>query len=155
MFKLTENGKTFQDEWKMLAATEAPEGVKLPVGPVIVPLSVWQARRAELIRREYDHGWPLGVWLAADESAEDIAKDLDDFTVIAIEFDRYGDGLGYSSARTLRNRFGYGGELRAFGDISDKVARLAHFGFDAFAPSPSLARFSRPVQTALVQREQA
>ena len=155
MFKLIGSGKPLQDEWKMLAATEDPAGVKLPAGPVIVPLSVWQARRAELIRREYDHGWPLGVWLAADESAEDIARDLDDFTVIAIEFDRYSDGLGYSSARTLRIRLGYDGELRAVGDIADKVARLAHFGFDAFAPSPSLAGFSRPVQTVLVQREQA
>ena len=149
MFKLIGSGKPLQDEWKMLAATEDPEGVKLPAGPVIVPLSVWQARRAELIRREYDHGWPLGVWLAADESAESIVKDLDDFTVIAIEFDRYGDGLGYSSARMLRKRFGYGEELRAIGDIADKVARLAHFGFDAFVPAPSPARFSRPVQTAL------
>ena len=147
MLKLIGNGRKLQDEWKTLAATEDPEGVKLPVGPVIVPLSVWLARRAELIRREYDHGWPLGIWLAVDESAEATAADLDDFTVIAIEFDRYSDGLGYASGRTLR-RLGYKEELRAFGDISDKIARLAHFGFDAFAPSSALAPFSRPVQVA-------
>ncbi|MHB1100180.1 MAG: DUF934 domain-containing protein [Burkholderiales bacterium] len=134
MFKLIGNGKTSQDEWKMLAATETPEGVKLPVGPVIVPLSVWQARRAELIRREYDHGWPLGVWLSANEGAEEIANDVDDFTVIAAEFDRFSDGLGYASARILR-KLGYTGELLAFGDISGKIARLKHFGFDAFSPS--------------------
>ncbi len=146
MLKLIGNGRKLQDEWKTLPATETPGEAKLPVGPVIVPLSVWLARRAELIRREYDHGWPLGVWLAADESAEAIAADLDDFTVIAIEFDRYGDGLGYSSARMLRNRFGFRGELRAIGDIADKIPRLAHFGFDAFSPSrtnqPTPLRFA-------------
>lgn len=125
-----------QDEWKILVADTSPEDAKLPVGPVLVPLSVWKARKAELIRREYEHGWPLGVWLSADESAEEIENDVDDFTVIGLEFDRYSDGLGYASARLLRNLYGFKAELRALGDISDKIARLKHFGFDAFFPHP-------------------
>ncbi len=129
--KLTGNEKT--DAWKILVPTERPENARLPVGPAIVPLALWQARKAELIRREYDHGWPLGVWLSLDESAAEIEDDVEDFTVIAIAFDKYSDGLGYRSANLLRNSYGYKGELRAIGDISEKIARLKHFGFDAFS----------------------
>ncbi|MEP6678688.1 MAG: DUF934 domain-containing protein, partial [Betaproteobacteria bacterium] len=41
---------------------------------------------------------------------------------------------GYSTARLLRQRYGYTGELRAIGDIQrDQLAYLAQCGFDAFA----------------------
>ena len=136
MFKLIKNGQVVTDEWKTLTLAEGdtPQSVKLPVGPVLVPLSVWQARRAELIHREYEHGWPLGVWLAAEESAKAIGRDIDDFTVIAVEFDKFADGKSYSTARLLRERYGYKGELRAIGDVPrDKLAYQHQVGFDAFA----------------------
>lgn len=136
MFKLIKNGRVVADEWKTLAlaADDTPHSVKLPVGPVLVPLSVWQARRAELIHREYEHGWPLGIWLAAEEGPEDIGRDIDDFTVIAVEFDKFTDGNSYSTARLLRERYGYKGELRAIGDVPcDKLTYQHQVGFDAFA----------------------
>ncbi|OGT01123.1 MAG: hypothetical protein A3F73_12270 [Gallionellales bacterium RIFCSPLOWO2_12_FULL_59_22] len=135
MFKLIKNGHFVTDEWKTLTLAEGdtPQNVRLPVGPVLVPLSVWRARRAELIHREYEHGWPLGVWLAAEESPEAIGRDIDDFTVIAVEFDKFSDGRSYSTARLLRERYGYKGELRAIGDVPrDKPAWQQQVGFDAF-----------------------
>jgi len=46
------------------------------------------------------------------------------------------DGRGYSTARLLRERLGYQGELRAIGDIQrDQVHYLWQVGFDAFAPA--------------------
>ena len=73
MFMLIKNGRIVSDAWKTLtlAKSDTPQSVRLPVGPVLVPLSVWQARRAELIYREYEHGWPLGIWLAAEEGPEE------------------------------------------------------------------------------------
>lgn len=136
MSKLIKNGRLVSDEWKTLTleGNDTPQSVRLPVGPVLVPLPVWQARRAELIHREYEHGWPLGVWLAAEEDAEDIGRDIDDFTVIAIEFDKYSDGKSYSTARILRERYGYKGELRAIGDVPrDRLTYQHDVGFDAFA----------------------
>jgi uncharacterized protein (DUF934 family) len=136
MFKLIRNGRVVSDEWKTLTLAEGdtPQSVRLPVGPVLVPLSVWQARRAELIHREYEHGWPLGVWLAAEEDAEAIGRDIDDFTVIAVEFDKFTDGKSYSTARLLRERYGYKGELRAIGDVPrDRLTFQHQVGFDAFA----------------------
>lgn len=136
MSKLIKNGKIVQDDWKILRLTEdeTPGTVRLPVGPVLVPLSVWKARRAELIHREYEHGWKLGVWLAADENPVAIEQDLDDFSVIAVQFDKFSDGNSYSSARLLRKRYGYHGELRAIGDVpGNKLAYLRQLGFDAIA----------------------
>ncbi|MGA7750856.1 MAG: DUF934 domain-containing protein [Gallionella sp.] len=136
MFKLIKNGHIVADEWKTLALAEGetPHEVRLPVGPVLVPLSVWQARRAELINREYEHGWPLGIWLAAEEDADAIKQDIEDFTVIAVEFDKFTDGKSYSTARLLRERYGYRGELRAIGDVPHERLTYQHqVGFDAFA----------------------
>ncbi|HMX15634.1 MAG TPA: DUF934 domain-containing protein [Rhodocyclaceae bacterium] len=123
------------DSWKtlILAENETAATVRLPVGPLIVPLEVWRARKAELIRREYEHGWALGVWLAPDEGPEAVVADLDDFSVVALHFPKFADGRAYSTARLLRERHGYRGELRAFGDLGqDQLFFLARVGFDAF-----------------------
>ena len=158
--RIIKNGLVVDDAWKLitLAADETPETVKLPVGPLLVPASVWRARRAELISREYEHGWPLGVWLTAEEGPEAIAADVDDFTVIAVEFSRFADGRGYSTARLLRTRYGYDGELRALGDVlRDQLFYLQRVGFDAFAlradkniedARASLADFTAAYQSA-------
>jgi uncharacterized protein (DUF934 family) len=135
MPKLIKERRVQDDAWKVvtLAEHETPKTVRLPVGPLLVPVAVWRARKAEFIAREYEHGEPLGVWLAPNEGPETIAEDLDDFTVVAIHFPKLADGRGYSTARLLRERFGYRGELRAFGDIGrDQIFYLNRVGFDTF-----------------------
>lgn len=59
-------------------------------------------------------------------------RDLEDFSVIAIEFNKFTDGKGYSTARLLREQYGYKGELRAIGDVPRDTFQLLLFGFDAF-----------------------
>lgn len=121
--------------WNLLtlATNEAAETVALPVGPLLVPVSVWHARRRELVEREYAHGWPLGVWLTADEGLKAIADDIDDFSVVAVHFPGAADGRGCFTARLLRKRYGYRGELRAFGELSrEHLYSLRYSGFDAF-----------------------
>jgi len=55
--------------------------------------------------------------------------------VIAIQFPVFTDGRDYSLARLLRGRHGYGGELRAVGDVlRDQIYVLLRCGFDAFSP---------------------
>jgi uncharacterized protein (DUF934 family) len=128
--------------WKLLtlAGSESAETVGLPVGPLLVPVSVWQARRRELIEREYAHGWPLGVWLAAGESPKSISRDLEDFSVIGVHFPSATDGRGCFTARLLRERHGYRGELRAFGDVPrEQLCFLRYSGFDAIGPRADAA----------------
>lgn len=133
MSMLIKNGQVVPDEWKILRLThgESAQDVRLPVGPVIVPLSVWKVRRRELIHREYEHGWALGVWLAADESPQEIERDVDDFSVVAVAFDKFSDGNSYLTPRLLRERHNFKGELRAIGDIpQDRLSYLHQLGFN-------------------------
>ena len=163
MLSLIKQDGVVSDAWTLLtlAGNEAPETVKLPVGPLLVPVAVWHARRRELIEREYAHGWPLGVWLAAGEHPGAIAGDLDDFSVVAVHFPSATDGRGCFTARLLRRRHGYRGELRAFGDVlREQVFYLRHSGFDAFtlradqaadAPANERDAVRQPAQAAVRQ----
>jgi uncharacterized protein (DUF934 family) len=80
-----------------------------------------------------------------------------------VHFPTFTDGRGYSTARLLRERYGYRGELRAVGDVlRDQLFYLSRVGFDAFAlrqdqdaegALASLADFSESYQ-ASVERPQ-
>lgn len=115
MLKLIKNDRIAVDQWKTLtlADGETPHNVRLPAGPVLVPLSVWRARRAELVHSEFEHGWPLGIWLAAGENPEVIERDIDDFSVVAIKSDTLADGKSREAVRLLRERYGFKSELLA------------------------------------------
>jgi len=95
---------------------------------VLVPLPLWQSARDALLARG-----DAGVWLAPADDPTALADDVARLSVIAVDFPAFGDGRGYSTARLLRERFGYLGELRAIGDVQrDQLAYLGQVGFDAF-----------------------
>jgi len=53
--------------------------------------------------------------------------------LIALHFPKFTDGRAYSQARLLRERLGYGGELRATGAVFlDQLPFLLRCGFDSF-----------------------
>ena len=127
MSQLIKDGALAVDRWTLLpdaySLTDLPDGI-----PLIVPLTLWEAeRRALLVRGE------VGVLLAPDDDPEAIAGDVGVLPVIAIDFPQFTDGRGYSTARLLRERHRYQGELRAVGDVlRDQIYALAECGFDAF-----------------------
>jgi uncharacterized protein (DUF934 family) len=58
---------------------------------------------------------------------------LDRFAVVALEFPVFTDGRAFTSARLLRERYGYTGEVRAVGNVlRDQVLFMLRCGFDAF-----------------------
>ncbi|MDX9706295.1 MAG: DUF934 domain-containing protein [Azospira sp.] len=138
MSTLIRNRRAVADDFTLvkLAEGETPETADLaalPAGPLLVPLALWQARKAELNDRRA-RGTPLGVWLDAGEGPEAIADELAAFAVIGVNFPKFTDGRGYSTARLLRERYGFTGEIRAIGDVlHDQLFPLARCGFDAFA----------------------
>jgi uncharacterized protein (DUF934 family) len=72
--------------------------------------------------------------LTVDAVVEEIAAQLAGFKTIEITFSHFTDGRGYSSAKILRDRYSFRGELRAVGDITvDQLVYLARCGFDSFA----------------------
>lgn len=122
---------------------ETPEATleDLPTGPVIVPLALWQAER-EALRARGD----VGVWLEPHEEPEALADDLAGLPVIGLHFPLFTDGRCLSSAAILRTRLGYGGELRALGDVQrDQLAPMRRCGIDAFRVRADLD----PVRAAL------
>ena len=127
-------GKRTDDPWTLLADDAAiPEG-----GDIVVSQTRFKAEREALLARNAGR---LGVSVAScrcrlKTSREDVAR----FGVIFIEFPGYRDGRGYSSARLLRERYAYKGELRAIGDVlEDQIFYMLRCGIDALeinAPDP-------------------
>ena len=146
-----------EDSWQQLPADCSLEQALASELP-LVPLSLWQQQRAGLAAKPQ-----LGIWLDSHEIVEDIAADLDAFAVIALNFPSFTDGRHFSSARLLRERYGYRGEIRAIGDVlRDQLFYLQRCGFDAFAiradrcPHDALAGltdFSLSYQAAVDQPE--
>ncbi|MEC4719714.1 DUF934 domain-containing protein [Noviherbaspirillum sp. CPCC 100848] len=131
MRNIIKNRAVVSDDWNVLRLGEedTPETVAIPDGKVIVPLKVWQAQRATLEGRA-----ELGVWIASSERPEELKGELGNFKVVAVDFPKFADGRGYSTAYNLRARLGYTGELRAIGDVlRDQLFYMQRVGFDAFA----------------------
>lgn len=132
-FEIIKNREVVADDWFVLRLNEgegeSADNVTIPTGKVIVPLAVWQTRRAQLQDRA-----PLGVWLNSDAQADVLKDDLAHFDIIAVNFPIFTDGRGYSIAYNLRSRYGYIGELRAIGDVlRDQLFYMQRVGFNAFA----------------------
>lgn len=131
MAQLIKNGAAATDSWTTLelAEGETPETVTLPEGKVIFPLAVWQTRKAEIAARP-----AIGLLLQSADRVEDVAGDLASFQLIAIQFPKFVDGRGYSTAALLRQRYAYTGELRAVGDVlHDQLFFMRRVGFDSYA----------------------
>ncbi len=140
--QIIKNKVIVADDWTVLRLTEeqTPDQVSVADGKIIVPLKVWQAQKATLQGRP-----DLGVWFASDERPEALKGEVDQFSVIAVDFPKFADGRGYSIAYNLRARLGYTGELRAIGDVlRDQMFYMQRVGFDAFAP-----RADRSIEDAL------
>jgi uncharacterized protein (DUF934 family) len=120
--KVVKDRKVVEDAWHVVKDDE-------PAGPhAIVSLARWNADRDALLA-----DGPVGVVLRSSEAADEIV-DCSKAALIAIDFPAFTDGRGYSSARMLRTRFGYKGELRAIGDVMrDEMFLQSRVGFDSFA----------------------
>lgn len=130
MPKLIKDGVIVENTWALLAKPEGDAATtKVPAGQVLVPYSVWNAQKATLSSRT-----DVGVWLDSDETADLIGEDAANLPVIGLNFPVFMDGRAFSSARLLRERYGFTGELRAVGNfIRDQLCYLRRVGVNAFA----------------------
>lgn len=129
MPKLIKDRAIVDDDYTLVIPDDDGQ-LALPDAPALVKLATWQTFRDVLLT----HPHPVGVQLASDEFAEEIAGDLARLALVAIEFPAFADGRGYSTAYLLRTRYGFRGELRAVGDIiKDTLFYQQRCGFNAFA----------------------
>jgi uncharacterized protein (DUF934 family) len=119
------NGRNLPDPWTLLIEGDAiPES-----GAVLVSLKRWQSDRERLLTRSD----PVGIVLESNENAADIGPELQQLALVALRFPKFTDGRPYSTARLLRERHGYAGELRAVGAVlRDQLLFLKRCGFDTF-----------------------
>lgn len=123
------NGKAtlIDNEFKVIRVQEEVPSQ----GKILIPLAVWQAER-ELFKLRAEKG-ELGVWLSPDCNPELLATDTETLKIIAFDFPEFKFGQAYSGAVLLRTRFGFKGEIRAFGGIwRDQLFYLARCGFTQF-----------------------
>jgi uncharacterized protein (DUF934 family) len=105
---------------------------EIPAGDVIVSVTRFQTEGDRLI----DEGRRVGVRVASDQEVEALAYDLPRLDLVALVFPKYRDGRAYTSARLLRERLGYTGEVRAVGDVlREQAGFMVRCGFDAFVPA--------------------
>jgi uncharacterized protein (DUF934 family) len=138
LFKLT-GEKTVTEE--QIATTEIPD-----FGKIIVPLSVFIARKPELQDRIASK--QLGVWVDTHEVLEDLINsvgNLNSLPIIAVHVERFADGRIFSLGTLLRSRYGFKNELRAIGDVlRDQLYFLKRSGFTSY-----LIRADRSAEEAI------
>ncbi len=136
---ISRSGVIAGDSWRTLQTAHGDDDL-------LVTLDEWRQRRAELVARPVR----VGVRLAPADDPAQVAADLERLALIAVEFPSMVDGRGYSTARLLRARHGWRGELRACGPFTrDALFQLARCGFDTFElragedAQAALAEFTR------------
>lgn len=126
LWTLWRNNSADAENKDEIADTLSDIKIRAQYGRLIAPLDEWQASAK---------GADIAPWLASEiELTEELADELASAPLIAIDFPVFTNGRGYSTARLLRERYGYQGEVRAVGDVLiDQLFYLSRCGFDAFS----------------------
>ncbi|MFL5334670.1 MAG: DUF934 domain-containing protein [Geminicoccaceae bacterium] len=129
---LLKAGRYIADDWRALADDEA-----LPDhGRILVPL----ARLLAETRALEGFAGDLGVRLEPGQRVEQIEPWLGRLAMVALSFPSFADGRAFSTARILRGRYAFAGEIRAVGDVQiDRFQFMRQCGFDAFEIRPERA----------------
>ena len=80
----------------------------------------------------------VSVRIEAGDDPERLIPHLARVTLVEVDFPKFRDGRGFSTARILREA-GYTGEIKATGDVLvDLVYFMRRCGFDSFAPDVAI-----------------
>ena len=91
----------------------------------------------------------VSVRIEAGDDVRRLGPVLDRVKLVEVDYPKFRDGRGFSSARILRE-MGYTGEIKATGDVLvDLVWFMRRCGFDSFAPD--VAFNDADVQAALTR----
>ena len=85
-----------------------------------------------------DQSNACSVRIEAGDDVRQLIPLLDRVRLVEIDFPKFRDGRGFSSARILREA-GYTGEIKATGDVLlDLLWFMRRCGFDSFAPDAAI-----------------
>ena len=122
--RLLRDRRIVVDDWHYLDETAEPQQTGL-----ILPFDRWIAERERWLAGD----GRIGVLIEPSQAVEQLARDLATLSLVAVRFPSPSDGRGYTQGRLLRERWRFGGELRAMDYVrEDQVFFLARCGFNAF-----------------------
>jgi uncharacterized protein (DUF934 family) len=122
---LVKNGKIATDVF-----VHVPDGAELPGASAVLVSAARFLGDPQALLEKFEK---LGVIWPNNRDLDDLVPFLDRLAVVALVFPTFRDGRAYSQARLLRERYGYGGELRATGQVlRDQFVFMLRAGFDAF-----------------------
>jgi uncharacterized protein (DUF934 family) len=129
MSRLLRRREFVTDEWLRLTETPPDEGAA-----VIVPFATFRENRDYWLSRPAR----LGILISPAERIEEIAADLPNISLVAVQFTGPGEGRGYTTAKLLRRRYSFTGEIRAVGHVKqDQLYLMARCGIDTFELAPT------------------
>jgi len=147
------------DAWQVVDGAAGWDACTPSAGGVLLPLALAQSQ-AERVRAAQDGA--LGLVLAPDDDPAQAVPFFPHIALIGVQFPKFTDGRGYSTAVLLRLRHGWRGELRALGEVlQDQLFAMRRVGFDSFALAPgrdpqaalrAFAPFSDTYQGSVDQR---
>ncbi|TSE20896.1 hypothetical protein Talka_00559 [Tepidimonas alkaliphilus] len=113
-----------RDPWRR---ADPHDPAPAPRAGLLLRAEQWRA-----VRAHWPAELPVGVLWPNDQPLDALRRDLPRLELVALNFPIWTDGRAYSQARLLRARHGFGGQIRAVGDIlADQVLQLWRCGFDA------------------------
>ena len=117
--------------WAEDSFTAVGDEDAIPAGDVVVSLKRFMAEGEGLLSAR-----AVGVRIEPDEAVEDLVYDLPRLALVAPAFPKFLDGRAFTSARLLRQRYGFKGEIRAVGEVlREQAFHMIRCGFDAFVPT--------------------
>ena len=109
--------------------THLADAEPLSAGDITVSLARWNQEKLALAQ----YSGNIGIRLSPTDKVEDIADELKNINLIALEFPVFTDGRSFSQARLLRDRYNFKGEIRAMGGyLPDQAYYLYRVGVNAF-----------------------
>lgn len=138
------------DDWRHADDAAALAGN----GRFILPLAVVAGIDPSERRLAKDR---LGVLVQPGEPLESVVELVPDLSLVALAFPVFSDGRSFSKAELLRSRYGFGGAVRAVGQVLvDQLPHMLRLGFDEFEVSDPvlIARLERGETGGIAQHYQ-
>ena len=119
---LWRDGTFAEDDWKTVGDDAAVETDRS-----VVSIARWRKEADSLRARG------VGVEIAASVNVAAALAEVADRPLVALRFEKFGDGRAFSYAVLLRRRLGFRGDLRAVGDVLlDEIPLMLRCGFTSF-----------------------
>ncbi|MEZ5539406.1 MAG: DUF934 domain-containing protein [Pseudomonadales bacterium] len=124
--RIIKDGTVVTSNWQQIEkdVTDIPQGEQL-----MLPYALWKTHYESVKDRK-----DIAIWFDSEDFTEtEWTEQLQKLPLIAIHFPIFTDGRGFTTARMLRQRFNYTGDIRVFGHVlREQMCYLKRCGVSSF-----------------------